>query len=262
MSINNVNPYDQEPYMAILADDIISNMTDDVRLIKELILENRCNVVLEPFCGTGRILIPLAKEGLEVTGIDSSKVMLDIFADKVRSEDIDSRVGIVKNNVVDINWPRGNDAIILGMDCLYELGSYDEHRTVIEKAYKALNEGGYLFIDSYKKDLPRSWFDVRSESPSFPTGSIRNNIELRGYMETVYLGENNNLIRSARRVEVFKEGQFVRAFKWMQQKRLVRYEELMKMVKDVGFDVVSQWSDYKKKSFNQNSDRLIMWLKK
>ena len=38
--------------------------------------------ILEPMCGTGRFLLPLAKEGYEIEGSDVSKHMLTALKDK------------------------------------------------------------------------------------------------------------------------------------------------------------------------------------
>ena len=42
--------------------------------------------VLELGAGTGRVLIPLARTGLEVVGLDSSQLMLDRCSEKLRDE--------------------------------------------------------------------------------------------------------------------------------------------------------------------------------
>jgi len=46
--------------------------------------------VLELACGTGRVLIPIAREGVKITGLDISKEMLDIARKKI--ERLDKRV--------------------------------------------------------------------------------------------------------------------------------------------------------------------------
>ena len=44
--------------------------------------------VLELACGTGRVLIPIAKQGITVTGLDTSKQMLDIARKKIGNDDV------------------------------------------------------------------------------------------------------------------------------------------------------------------------------
>jgi SAM-dependent methyltransferase len=83
MSINQVNFYDTSPYIAEIYDQC-ETYQDDVALIRRLI-QGRGNLcILEPFCGTGRILIPLASDGHTLMGMDQSKEMLARAREKVR----------------------------------------------------------------------------------------------------------------------------------------------------------------------------------
>lgn len=50
--------------------------------------------VLELGCGTGRILIPMAKAGITITGLDISGEMLKIARDKVMHLDRESETKI------------------------------------------------------------------------------------------------------------------------------------------------------------------------
>jgi len=40
--------------------------------------------VLELACGTGRILLPIARQGISIHGVDNSLPMLDVLQDKLR----------------------------------------------------------------------------------------------------------------------------------------------------------------------------------
>ena len=59
MSHNKTNMYDIEPHIAEIYDQV-EIYHDDVELIRKLIGGRGPLRILEPFCGTGRILIPLA----------------------------------------------------------------------------------------------------------------------------------------------------------------------------------------------------------
>ena len=48
--------------------------------------------ILEPMCGTGRFLLPLAEEGFEVHGFDASQPMLERLHAKVRSKNLNPKV--------------------------------------------------------------------------------------------------------------------------------------------------------------------------
>lgn len=44
--------------------------------------------ILEPMCGTGNFLIPIAQAGYQVTGFDNSRAMLDICRNKIRTQQV------------------------------------------------------------------------------------------------------------------------------------------------------------------------------
>ena len=50
--------------------------------------------VLELACGTGRILIPIAQEGMKITGLDASDEMLNVARNKINNLDDN-----IKNNI-------------------------------------------------------------------------------------------------------------------------------------------------------------------
>jgi ubiquinone/menaquinone biosynthesis C-methylase UbiE len=80
-SHNTVNGYDVEPHVAEIYDQI-ETYTDDVELIQGLIGGCGPWCILEPFCGTGRILISLAadaahpSDGHVLVGLDGAQGML------------------------------------------------------------------------------------------------------------------------------------------------------------------------------------------
>jgi SAM-dependent methyltransferase len=50
--------------------------------------------ILEPMCGSGRFLIPLAKAGYNITGFDSSDHMLDRCVQKIKKENLQTNVAL------------------------------------------------------------------------------------------------------------------------------------------------------------------------
>ena len=70
--------------------------------------------VLDVACGTGRLAIALAREGLPVTGMDHSEGMLNRFREKLRAEpaDVRQRIRIEKYSMSDFSLGRRFNTVI------------------------------------------------------------------------------------------------------------------------------------------------------
>ena len=74
--------------------DQLETQRDDVALLRELISDFGQMRILEPFCGNGRIFIPLAEDGHEIVGMDRSGAMLDSGREKIAAlpEEVKTRI--------------------------------------------------------------------------------------------------------------------------------------------------------------------------
>ena len=74
--------YDLDAHVAELYDQLITT-AEDIALVRRLIGPQKGLRILEPFCGTGRVLIPLALDGHVVVGLDRAQGMLSRARAKV-----------------------------------------------------------------------------------------------------------------------------------------------------------------------------------
>ncbi|WP_157950074.1 class I SAM-dependent methyltransferase [Vallitalea okinawensis] len=266
MSINKKNPYDVESHIAEIYDNIECNR-DDVNLILQLLKEFNCKNILEPFCGTGRILLSLAENGFDVTGIDASHVMLNALQKKraAQSTSIRNKVKIIVADVTEYGWAKGYDAIILGCNCLFELATLEEQEKVLTKAYNSVKSGGYIFIDSdiIENELPDYWCKLNTENSAFPSGLCEDGIELKSYSKPTFVDKKNKIWKASRRTEVYKDSKIIAEYSWKQQKHPIGYSEIMNIVANLNLSVINVWGDIiGKKPFKLGSGRATFWLKK
>ncbi len=127
----------------------------------KLLQSTDCRTILEPFCGTGRILLPLAEEGYEIVGVDSSAGMLKRLREKLHRlpQSIQDRINIIQGDLRASDWPEGFDAVFLAGNCLCELAGATEQQEIIRKAVESLKPQGFLFVDNdnMEGDLADSW---------------------------------------------------------------------------------------------------------
>jgi SAM-dependent methyltransferase len=117
--------------------------------------------ILELAVGTGRLAIPLAACGHDVTGIDISAAMLD----RLRVADVDQRVTGVLGDMVD-DLPAGPfDLVFVAFNSLFMVADADRQRQCFTAVAQVLSPGGAFVIEAFVPwDPPhgRSNIEVRS----------------------------------------------------------------------------------------------------
>jgi SAM-dependent methyltransferase len=253
------NPFTAELY------DTLETQTDDVQLIRRLIQSDRRLKILEPFCGTGRILLPLAGDGHHMTGFDLSAAMTSRAVEKASAmgEDAHSRISIFQADVIHTEWPQGFDLVILGGNCLYELATPQEQEQVIVSANASLKSGGYVFLDNdhMEGELPSSWL-AAGVRQSFPCGTTSDGIRVESTIETIWYDAQARLVRFRRRTTAEALSGSTRMWEYIQQKHPVSIAEMAGWLEGHGFVIEHHFGDREGQQYHPESPRSIFWARK
>jgi len=108
--------------------------------------------VLELACGTGRVLLPIAREGIPCVGLDHSPAMLDVL----RSKDPPPNLELVEAPMTDFNLGAGRFRLIYAAFRGFQhLLSVDEQLATLACARRHLAPGGLLAFDVFAADPAR-----------------------------------------------------------------------------------------------------------
>ena len=262
MSVNATSGYDIDRYGAEWYDQH-ETYTDDIELIRRLI--DGCGPlrVFEPFCGTGRILIPLARDGHEIVGLDRSQSMLERARTKIDQlpDNARSRISLIQGDAIADPWPSGFDLVILGCNCFYELASAEEQETCIERAAASLRPGGYLYLDNnhMEGDLAQSWREPGMHIHEW-TGS--DGVCFQDSSETIWFNAPRRLWRSRRRyIVTFPDGTTTE-HEFIVQKHPVSVLEEQEWLVKHGFLTLHLFGDRAGSTYTPEAGRGIFWARK
>jgi Methyltransferase domain. len=88
------------------------NLIDDIPFYIEYAKRQR-GEILELGCGTGRVSLALAAEGFNITGLDLSQEMLDVFRGKPADKpELDNKITLIRGNMADFTFDRKFSMII------------------------------------------------------------------------------------------------------------------------------------------------------
>jgi SAM-dependent methyltransferase len=245
--------------------DQIETYQDDVIFLKTLIRGLEIRNILEPFCGTGRVLLPLAESGYPCVGMDNADGMLSLARLKtnVLPADIQKNVSLVEKDVLLGDWPSGFDLVILGSNCFYELGTFEEQERIIKFADTSLNPGGYLFIDNnhMEGDLDLAW-QMPGLTPAFPTGICKDGTKIDSFKETIWFDIKKRLVRIKRITKIETLDGQITEKEIIQQKHPVSTCEVKGWLDQYGFSVLGLFGDRQGNPYNEKSTRAIFWARK
>ncbi len=112
---------------------------------------------LELGSGTGRILIPTAVAGCEVTGLDISPHMLKKCQAKLnlQSRDVRKRVHLVQSNITNFNIDRAFSMITIPYNTFQLLVTIEEQKACLGCIHNHLADDGRFILDVFNPDFPK-----------------------------------------------------------------------------------------------------------
>ena len=112
---------------------------------------------LELGCGTGRLVLPLARAGIEITGLDLSESMLDVASDALEHEpaDVHSRATLVEGDMTGFEVGQEFGLVFIAFRSFMMLDTPEKQRRCLECIHRHLMPGGTLAVDIFDPQLER-----------------------------------------------------------------------------------------------------------
>jgi SAM-dependent methyltransferase len=217
--------------------------------------------VLEVGCGTGRILLPIARAGLPVDGMDASSQMLERCEAKLRaeSEAIRNRVTLRKGDARSFDLGRTFDLVTAPFRVMQHLTTTEEQLGFLDSAARHLAPGGRLVFDVFNPHfgkLVSADGQEHEDTPDTPmkdgrsfrrTGRVARVrwIEQVSELELIYYVSSELGGKVERYVDSFDMRWFLRA-------------ELVNLLARAGFSVRSIYGDFDRSPLTDRSPEQIV----
>ncbi len=123
------------------SDACVKNLLDNVELKKDA-------SILDYGCGTGFIAFALKNETNDVTGMDYSSGMIEVFNKKVAEFELDN-IRAIKHNMNEEEIPKETFDLIISSKTMHHI---KDTNMFFKKSYHALKNGGILCINDLDKE--------------------------------------------------------------------------------------------------------------
>lgn len=210
--------------------------------------------VLEVACGTGRLTLPIARDGIDVTGLDVSLPMLDRARSK--AENAGLSVKWVHADCRDMPLYDTFDMAFSAINAMQHLHDFDSVVAFLRSARRALRVDGRLIIDVFNPDVtklarPRTFRYLHKTLSTVAGEPIR--VEASSHYRAqeqilhfdLFYMLNGELLRT-KHVDM----------------RCFFPEELMALCRFSGFEVVQRFGNYDESPYSAVSPKQILLCRK
>ncbi len=110
----------------------------------EKFVPHKVERLFEPGCGSGRLIVEMAKRGYDVTGLDLSKPMLNFCRKELKR--FKTKASLVQGDMIDFKLDQKVDAAFNPVNTFRHLLTEDDARRHLECVANALNDGGIYIL--------------------------------------------------------------------------------------------------------------------
>jgi len=218
--------------------------------------------VLELACGTGRVLIPMAQEGMKIAGLDISEEMLDITREKIEKLDENTKrdIEITKGDMRKFELKRRFSMIYIAFRSFQSLLTKQDQGACLECVNRHLGDNGLFILDLF---APR--YDILAQvKRSLNLDKFydkENHLYINRRCEDEYNLANQTLKEDRFYEWTDKHGKFHREIWSFELAYLFRYEAEL-LLEKYGFKVENVFGDFDKSPYNYHSGEQIFVAKK
>lgn len=217
--------------------------------------------VLELACGTGRLLIPLAKQGVIVTGLDESEEMLNIARAKISAEEIlKKNITLVKGDMRHFDIKKKFSLIFIAFRSFQSLLTRKDHLACLEAVRKHLSDNSRFILDLF---APRHDY-LAAVHRTIDLGKFRdeeNDAYIARRAEDRYDLAKQTLHEDRYYEWIDRDGKF-HSHKWsFELSYLFRYEAEL-LLEKCGFDVEMVFGNFDKSPYDYYSGEQIFIARK
>ena len=201
--------------------------------------------VIDIACGTGAVLLHLAKAGINIDGTDLSEAMCDVA--RAKAEQLGLDLNIFSANMTDFQAPRKYSLAIIARSGFMHLLTPAEQRTALLNIREHLTDGGILTLNTFAPFPPIQAAQMRT-TPDDYTFRLEY-VNAQGQRERIYNAITYNpatqVMHGNWKFETLDEAGNVIAERIRPLAMRQTYnQELLYLLELCGFEVLARYGDY------------------
>ena len=221
--------------------------------------------VFELGCGTGRITLPFARQGVDVTGLDASRAMLEVLRAKLAKEPagVRRRVRVVEGDFRTLCLGDQFPLVVIPFRPMQHMYTVEDQLAALTNAGRHLKDGGVLAFDVFnprfdkllsgdgEEHLELEWPDGDG------TGQTIRRFFVKDGFDPVNMGFAGRFI-----FRLYEGGRVVSEEEEPFRMSVYTYPHLKALFHAAGLETVGEFGSFDRKPIGPNAPEVIFLLKR
>jgi len=213
------------------------------------------NPLLELACGSGRLLVPLARQGYELTGVDSSGSMLELAQEALEQAGVAARCKLVQESMSRLRLGQKFRLAFIALGSFGHMCTRQEQRQTLAAVRDHLTTGGKFILDISNEDA--RYMEHLSSQMLHQGTWQREDGALLTHLVSPASSLTKHLLELTHFYEEHRQGEAVQRTVITTHLYLFERNEVELLLEEAGFSINDVYGDYELSPFEHDSPRMI-----
>jgi cyclopropane fatty-acyl-phospholipid synthase-like methyltransferase len=211
--------------------------------------------LLELACGSGRLLVPLACEGYALTGVDSSRSMLNLAQHALEQAGVADQCTLVQENMCTMRLGQKFRLAFIALGSFGHVCTRQEQRQALAVVHNHLTVGSKFILDISNADV--RYMEQLSGQVLHQGTWKRENGTLLSHFVSPAASATKHLLELTHFYEEHRQGAAVQRTVITTHLYLFEKNEVELLLEEAGFEINDVYGDYELSPFEHESPRMI-----
>jgi SAM-dependent methyltransferase len=221
--------------------------------------------VLEIACGTGRVLLPIARKGIEICGVDNSLHMLDVLKENLAREpdEVRQRITLQEGDMRTFRLNQKFPMVMIPFRPMQHMFTVEDQVAALRTAAAHLTDQGTLAFDVFYPKFEMIWTRVGEEipemewtPPSDPTKLIRR------FFRKDSIDKINQIFSFTFIFRTYASGKLIQEETEPFRLCYYTYPHLRALFLLAGLDPIAEYGSFAKTPLDSTAEQMIFLLRK
>jgi SAM-dependent methyltransferase len=221
--------------------------------------------VLEIACGTGRVLLPIARKGIDICGVDNSQPMLDVLNQNLASESqaVRDRITVHQGDMRSFRLNRKSPLVMIPFRPMQHMFTVEDQLAALKTAAAHLTDTGILAFDVFYPKFDMIWTRVGEEipemewtPPSDPTKLVRR------FFRKDAIDKINQIFSFTFIFRTYRSGNLILEETEAFRLGYYTYPHLRALFQLAGLEPVAEYGSFAKTPLDNAAEQMIFVLRK